>query len=152
MKWDTACRPTDDPFWAFLSPSAQEPVQPPNNICLVLAAEKNIYIGHSSKKDNHPFHSKAFVLLYKFETSWVLLGRLCRIFFFFFWPSQGPLIFKHFKQPFMTLLDWLASSGNKIQKKGWKIYSRTRTFGAEVHKSNVRVKRWHNKYENSELD
>ena len=52
----------------------------------------------------------------------------------------------------MTLLDWLASSGNKIQKKGWKIYTRTRTFGAEVHKSNVRVKRWHNKYENSELD
>ena len=31
-------------------------------------------------------------------------------------------------------------------------YSRTRTFGAEVHKSNIRVKRWHNKYENSELD
>ena len=30
-------------------------------------------------------------------------------------------------------------------------YSRTRTFGAEVHKSNIRVKRWHNKYENSEL-
>ena len=82
MKWDTACRPTDDPFWAFLSPSAQEPVQAPNNICLVLAAEKNIYIGHSSKKDNHPFHSKAFVLLYKFETSRALLGRLSRFFLF----------------------------------------------------------------------
>ena len=26
-----------------------------------------------------------------------------------------------------------------------------RTFGAEVSKSNIRVKRWHNKYENSEL-
>ena len=25
-------------------------------------------------------------------------------------------------------------------------------YGAEVHKSNIRVKRWHNKYENSELD
>ena len=24
-----------DPFWAFLSPGAQDPVQPPNNICLV---------------------------------------------------------------------------------------------------------------------
>ena len=35
MEWDTACRPTDDPFWAFLSPGAQEPVHPPNNICLV---------------------------------------------------------------------------------------------------------------------
>ena len=43
--------------------------------------------------------------------------------------------------------------GLKIQKIcGRKIYSRTRTFGAEVHKSNIRVKRWHNKYENSELD
>ena len=31
------------------------------------------------------------------------------------------------------------------------IYSCTRTFGAEVHWSNIRVKRWHNKYENSEL-
>ena len=36
MEWDTACRPTDDPFWAFLSPGAQEQVQPgPTNICLV---------------------------------------------------------------------------------------------------------------------
>ena len=46
-----------------------------------------------------------------------------------------------------------SNSGYKIQtKKGWKINSRTRTFGAAVHKSNIRVKRWHNKYENSELD
>ena len=45
MEWDTACRPTDDPFWAFLSPSAQEPVQPPNNVCLVLGIHP---------KDNHP--------------------------------------------------------------------------------------------------
>ena len=45
-----------------------------------------------------------------------------------------------------------SDSGFEIQKMcGWKIYSRTRTFGAEVHKSNIRVKRWHNKYENSEL-
>ena len=35
MKWDTACWPTNDPFWAFLSPGAQDPVQPPNKICLV---------------------------------------------------------------------------------------------------------------------
>ena len=26
------------------------------------------------------------------------------------------------------------------------MYSRTRTFSAEVHKSNIRVTRWHNKY------
>ena len=46
-----------------------------------------------------------------------------------------------------------SNSGYTIQKIfGWKIYSRTRTFGAEVHKSNIRVKRWHNMYEISELD
>ena len=45
-----------------------------------------------------------------------------------------------------------SNSGYEIQKIcGWKIYYRTRTYGAEVHKSNIRVKRWHNKYENSEL-
>ena len=62
MKWDTACRPTDDPFWAFLSPGAQGPVQPPNNICLVYRQLEKIYFGHSSKKDHHPdpFHSKIF--------------------------------------------------------------------------------------------
>ena len=46
-----------------------------------------------------------------------------------------------------------SNSGYKKQKIcGWKIYSRTGTFGAGVHKSNIRVKRWHNKYENSEVD
>ena len=28
-----------------------------------------------------------------------------------------------------------------------KIYLHTRTFNVKVHKSNTRVKRWHNKYE-----
>ena len=42
------------------------------------------------------------------------------------------------------------NTGYKIPKIcGWKIYSRTGTIGAGVH---IRVKRWHNKYENSELD
>ena len=62
----------------------------PQTIFVWFRQLKNIYIGHSSKKDNHPFHSKAFVLLYKFETSWALLGRLSRV---FFWPSQGSLSF-----------------------------------------------------------
>ena len=44
------------------------------------------------------------------------------------------------------------NSGYKIQKIcGWKIYSRTRTFRAEVHKLNIRVKRQHNKDDNSDL-
>ena len=46
-----------------------------------------------------PFHSKAFVLLYKFETSWALIGRLSRGFF----AISGASNFKHFKQLFMTL-------------------------------------------------
>ena len=29
---------------------------------------------------------------------------------------------------------------------GGKLYSRTLTFGAELHKSQIKVKRWHNKY------
>ena len=33
---------------------------------------------------------------------------------------------------------------------GWKIYSRTRSFGAEVQKSNIRVKKKMDKYENGE--
>ena len=46
-----------------------------------------------------------------------------------------------------------SNSCYKIQKiSGWKIYPRTRTFGAEVHKSNIRVNRWHNKYEDSKFD
>ena len=46
-----------------------------------------------------------------------------------------------------------SNSGYKMQKKsGWKIYSCMCTFGAEVHKLNIRDKRQHNKYENSELD
>ena len=45
------------------------------------------------------------------------------------------------------------NSGYKIEKLcGLRIYSRRRTFGADVHKSNIQVKRWHNEYKNSELD
>ena len=40
----------------------------------------------------------------------------------------------------------------KYKKCGSQINSRTRTVDAEVHKSNIRVKRLHNKYKNSELD
>ena len=89
MEWDTACR--HDPFCSmihfelFLSPGAHEQVQPPKQYLFSLDSWKNIYFEDSSKKDNHtvPFHGKAFVLLYKFETSWALLDRLSEGFFFF---------------------------------------------------------------------
>ena len=45
------------------------------------------------------FHSKAFVLLYKFETSWTLLGALGSR---FFWPTQGSPNFT-FHEPRSTL-------------------------------------------------
>ena len=102
MKWDTVCRPTDDPFWAFLSPGAQEPVHP-QTIFVYFRQLKNILyvLGIHPKKIIIPasFHSKAFVLLYKFETSWALIGRLSRGFF----AISGASNFKHFKQLFMTL-------------------------------------------------
>ena len=34
---------------------------------------------------------------------------------------------------------------------GGKIYSLTRTFGAKVHKSDIRVERWHDKYDKTFL-
>ena len=80
MNWDTACRPTNDP------------VQPPNKICLVQAAEKNIYFGHSSKKDNHPgpLPQQGFCTSLQIGDE---LGVTCRqtkqrVFL----PSKGPLI------------------------------------------------------------
>ena len=74
MEWDTTFRPKDDPFWVFfyqLVRSSQKPVQTPNNICLVYAAEKNIFLGIHPQKIiiPAPFHSKAFVTLYKSEMS-----------------------------------------------------------------------------------
>ena len=78
-------------FFYQLVRSSQKPVQTPNNICLVYAAEKNIFLGIHPEKIiiPAPFHSKAFVTLYKSEMSWALLGRLSRGLFL---PSQGPLI------------------------------------------------------------
>ena len=87
----------------------------PPKKCVYFRQLKKIYVGYSSKKDNHlaPFHSKAFVLLYKFETSCTLIGRLSRGFF----AISGASTFKHFKQLFTTLLfdlltmwDWASLS------------------------------------------
>ena len=55
---------------------------------------------------------------------------------------------KTFKWKFFLVYLWLVHSVPKV----YTIYSRTCIFGTEVHKSNIQVKRWHNKYENSELD
>ena len=73
---------------------------PLNNICFVKAAEKYILGIHPKKIIIlAPFHSKTFVLLYKFKKSWALLGRLNSGFF----AISGASNLKHFKQLFMTL-------------------------------------------------
>ena len=90
MKWDTVCRPTDDPFWAFLSPGEQEPVHP-QTIFVYFRQLKKIYIGHSSIKDNHP----GLLPLQGFCASlqiWDQLGVTWQTKHTLFFASQGPLI------------------------------------------------------------
>ena len=95
---------SDDPFWGFLSPGAQQPVQPSNNICLVYAAKKYMYIYfmHSSEKDNHPSplpqqgFCTSLQIWDELSVTWQTTQR-----FVFCLPSQGPLILKH--SLFMTL-------------------------------------------------
>ena len=76
----------------------------PKTIFVYFRQLKNILyvLGIHPKKIIIPasFHSKAFVILCKFETSWALIGRLSRGFF----AISGASNFKHFKQLFMTLL------------------------------------------------
>ena len=78
----------------FLSPGVQEPVQLPNNICLVQAAKK-IYFRHSHRKDNHPgpLPQQGFCTSLKIGdelgVTWQTKQRV-------FLPSQGPLILNFF--------------------------------------------------------
>ena len=57
-------------FKPFLSPGVQEPLQLPNNIIFYIRQLKKNILDIDPRKDHPgPFHSKAFVVLYKFETS-----------------------------------------------------------------------------------
>ena len=93
-----ACRALDDSFWVFLSPTMQEPHRPPNNIFWALIQEKMIILS--------PFHSKAIVLLYKFETSWTFLGGRPwpGVKFFFFCHLRGlqTLLFMNLLQSYLV--------------------------------------------------
>ena len=101
-KWDTACRPTYDPFWAFLSPGAQELVQPPDQYLFSLDSWKKIDFGHSSEKDNYPgfLSQQGFVLQSK---TWDELGVTWQTKQRFSFAILGASNFKHFKQLFMIL-------------------------------------------------
>ena len=87
----------------------------PKQYLFSLGSWKKFILGIHPKKIfiPAPFHSKAFVILYKFETSWALIGRLSRDFF----AISGASNFKHFKQLFMSLFfalltmwDWASLS------------------------------------------
>ena len=63
-------------------------------------------------------------------------------------PSWTFFELKRFIFPDIHKIQGRSSSNSGCEKQkicGWKIYQRTGTFGTEVHKSNIRVKRWHNK-------
>ena len=96
MKWDTA-------FGSILSFSITwcegSSLTPKQNL-FSLGSWKKYILGIHPKKIiiPAPFHSKAFVLLYKFKTSWALLQTKQR-----FFAISGASNFKHFKQLFRTL-------------------------------------------------
>ena len=111
MRWDTAFGSILSFFITWCAGSSSTPKQ---NL-FSLGSWKKYILGIHPKKIiiPAPFHSKAFVILYKFETSWALIGRLSRGFF----AISGASNFKHFKQLFMTLLfglltmwDWASLS------------------------------------------
>ena len=79
MKWDTAFGSILRFFITWCAGSSSSPKQ---NLFSLGSWKKHILGIHPKKKIiPAPFHSKAFVLLYKFETSWALFGRLSRDFF-----------------------------------------------------------------------
>ena len=88
-----ACRALDDPFWAlFYHLVCRSHFNPQTIQFFGLGSWNNIFWALIQEKMIIPslFHSQVFVLLYKFETSWTLLGvRSWPGVKFFFLPSQG---------------------------------------------------------------
>ena len=93
--------PADDPFWAFLSPDAQQPVQP-QTIFVWLGSWKKYVLGIHPKKDNHPgpLPQQGFCTSLQI---WDELGVTWQTKQRFFLTNSGTSNFKHFKQLFMTL-------------------------------------------------
>ena len=98
MKWDTAFGSILSFFITWCAGSSSTPKQ----ILFSLGSWKIYILGIHPKKIiiPAPFHTKTFVLLYNFKTSWALIGRLRRGFF----AISGASNFKHLKQLFMILL------------------------------------------------
>ena len=112
MKWDTACRPTNDPFWTFLSPGAQDPVPRPKQYLFSLVSWKKFILVIHPKTIiiPAPFHSKAFVILYIFDSSWALIGRLSRGFFAISGASNFKQFFMSLFFGLLTMWDWASLS------------------------------------------
>ena len=100
MKWDRAYRPTNDPFWAFLSPGAQEPVHP-QTVFVYFRQLKKFILGPSKKDKSQP-PSTARLLNTSLQI-WDQLGVTWQNKQRFFFAISGDSTFKHFKQLFMTL-------------------------------------------------
>ena len=84
MEWDALWRATDDLCWAFLSPGTQEPLASHKQYCFRLGSwKKKNSLGINPKKIIilAPFHRKAFVPLYTFKMSQLLLGGPSNVFF-----------------------------------------------------------------------
>ena len=103
--------PADDPFWAFLSPDAQQPVQP-QTIFVWLGSWKKYVLGIHPKKDNHPgpLPQQGFCTSLQI---WDELGVTWQTKQRFFFPSQGPLILNvvnSLSWPFLDLACYLCES------------------------------------------
>ena len=91
MKWHCVLTHRWSILSFFITCCAEASSAPKQYLFSLGSGKKNILGIHPKMIINPaPFHSKAFVLLYKFETSWALLSRLSRVFFYL--PSLGPLI------------------------------------------------------------
>ena len=78
----TACRPQVTHFELFYHMLRRSQFSSQTMFLWFRQLEKIYILGIHPKKIIVPFdHSKAFGLLYKFKTSWTLLGRLSRVFF-----------------------------------------------------------------------
>ena len=100
MNWDTACRPTDDPFWAFFISWCARASSTPKQCLFSLGSWKKYILGIHPKKIIIPasFHSK---ILY-FSTNLRRAGRYLADWAEVFLTNLEASNFKHFKQLFMT--------------------------------------------------
>ena len=147
MKWHCVLTHRWSILSFFITCCAEASSAPKQYLFSLGSGKKNILGIHPKMIINPaPFHSKAFVLLYKFETSWALLSRLSRVFFFAISGASNFSNFKHFKQLFKILSRLCLPTMWELPRRVSCFVSSVlknyfSCFIQEVHKSNIRVKR-----------